>query len=42
LQEFQLRIVDIIVEEETREKKQKFEKNYQLSENDNPMVVVED
>ena len=38
LQEFQLRIVDIIAEEETREKKQKFEKTYQLSENNNPMA----
>ena len=38
LQEFQLRIVDIIAEEETREKKQNFEKTYQLSENNNPMA----
>ena len=38
LQEFQLRIVDIIVEEETKEKTRKFEKNYQLSESNNPMA----
>jgi hypothetical protein len=38
LQEFQLRIVDIIVEEETKEKKRKFEKNCQISESNTPMV----
>ncbi len=38
LKEFQLRIVDIIVEEETKEEKRKFEKNYQLSESNTHMV----
>ncbi|MDD5616980.1 MAG: hypothetical protein PHH85_12365 [Candidatus Methanoperedens sp.] len=42
LQEFQLRIVDIIVEEETKEEKRKFEKIYQLPESKTTMVVAED
>ncbi len=42
LQEFQLRLVDIIVEEETKEKKRKSETTYQLPESKTPMIVAED